>query len=55
MWYSHLWCNIWHRWWHWTVLRIRTISYMDWINVRKQETDYLCCQCEREWTVTHNE
>lgn len=49
------WCMIWHRWWYWYVLRIRTISYMDWINGEKQRTDYYCCKCEREWTVTNND
>lgn len=43
-------CKIWHRK-HWTVLRIRTISYRDWIEGRRQETDRYCRRCEREWTT----
>lgn len=44
-------CMIFHRWRNWTVLRMRTISYFDWIAGIREETDYYCRKCEREWTV----
>lgn len=49
---KHLWCKIGHRWRHWIVLRIRTISYRDWIEGRRQETDCECLKCGRLWTRT---
>jgi len=45
------WCVIYHRWRCWTVLRMRSISYIDWLNGYPEEADYYCCRCEREWTV----
>lgn len=45
------WCTIYHRWRHWIVLRMRTISYLDWLHGDREETDYYCRKCEREWTV----
>lgn len=44
-------CMIFHRWRNWTVLRIRTISYSDWMAGGGVDIDYYCCKCEREWTI----
>lgn len=51
---THIRCTFIHSWKFWTVLRIRTVSYIDAMRGHKQETDYYCTKCEREWTVARN-
>lgn len=36
------------------MLRVRTVSYIDSIRGHKEEADYYCCKCNREWTVKRN-
>jgi len=51
-WWQYFKCVTCHSWRHWTVLRVRPISYMDWVCGGKlEQADYYCCRCEREWTV----
>ena len=49
---EYLLCVIFHRWLHWTALKIRTVSYRDITEGRREQADYYCRKCSRQWTVT---
>lgn len=51
---NNIWCYFVHRWCYWKLLKIRTVSYLEDIEGKKEEVDYYCNKCNREWTVKRN-